>query len=396
MHFLPQLTEAELTDYQKVLDQCGYTELMKVLDKNNNKWRDIKINVAITGQSGSGKSSFINALRGLKDEDEGAAETGCVECTKVPTPYRHPDNTNLVLWDLPGVGTRFCPQDTYLQKVNFQEYDFIILVSSSRFTVYDTWLAKQIQAKFNDTNMFFIRSKIDSDLENKQKGRRIQMTEKSRLELFAAIKKNCHDNLMEDDIVNPSVFMINNHNTHTFDFERLANTLVYKVNALKRDALVLSISPFTEEIVAAKVDALKRRFNDVSKCAAVAAVNSKREKGERSEIDILKEEMLMYKRQLGIDAQSLNVVASKFEIDIEEIYVSLNSETHAILRKFDEYYAMHNKDVPSVFCGLPVLGIIVKLREYQGQCISFLKKLLQKCIKENETLQRKILEWSHT
>ena len=28
------------------------------------EWRDVEVNIAITGYSGSGKSSFINAFRG--------------------------------------------------------------------------------------------------------------------------------------------------------------------------------------------------------------------------------------------------------------------------------------------------------------------------------------------
>jgi predicted GTPase len=52
--------------------------------------------------SGVGKSTFINCLRGLEAEDEGAAKVGVVETTNEPTPYEHPDFSNLKIWDLPG------------------------------------------------------------------------------------------------------------------------------------------------------------------------------------------------------------------------------------------------------------------------------------------------------
>jgi len=52
--------------------------------------------------SGVGKSTFINCLRGLEAEDEGAAGVGVVETTNEPTPYEHPDFSNLKIWDLPG------------------------------------------------------------------------------------------------------------------------------------------------------------------------------------------------------------------------------------------------------------------------------------------------------
>lgn len=52
--------------------------------------------------SGVGKSTFINCLRGLEAEDEGAAPVGVVETTNQPTPFEHQDFPNLKIWDLPG------------------------------------------------------------------------------------------------------------------------------------------------------------------------------------------------------------------------------------------------------------------------------------------------------
>ena len=46
------------------------------------------------GRSGAGKSSFINAIRNLTTDSEGAAAVDVVERTKEPTPYCHPGNNN--------------------------------------------------------------------------------------------------------------------------------------------------------------------------------------------------------------------------------------------------------------------------------------------------------------
>jgi predicted GTPase len=39
----------------------GYEELIKTKLR---RWKDVEINIGITGNSGVGKSSFINAIRG--------------------------------------------------------------------------------------------------------------------------------------------------------------------------------------------------------------------------------------------------------------------------------------------------------------------------------------------
>lgn len=60
-------------------------------------------NFAITGQSGSGKSSLINAIRGFSDTDPRAAKVGEVETTMKIQSYVHPSYPHVVLWDLPGI-----------------------------------------------------------------------------------------------------------------------------------------------------------------------------------------------------------------------------------------------------------------------------------------------------
>ncbi|CAJ0928341.1 unnamed protein product [Ranitomeya imitator] len=98
------------------------------------------------GESGTGKSTFVNAIRGMDDEQEGSAKTGVVETTKVPSPYVHPQYPSVTVWDLPGIGTPNFVADSYLQSVEFSRYDFFIILSSERFKQNDIDLAKAIQA----------------------------------------------------------------------------------------------------------------------------------------------------------------------------------------------------------------------------------------------------------
>lgn len=127
------------------------------------------INIAVTGESGAGKSSLINALREIKAEEESAAEVGVTETTMKVYSYKHPKVKNLTLWDLPGIGTmKFQPKD-YLEKVEFKKYDFFIIVSATRFTNHEIELAKAI--RIMKKNYYFVRSKVDFDLYNEEKSK---------------------------------------------------------------------------------------------------------------------------------------------------------------------------------------------------------------------------------
>ncbi|CAE7309273.1 Iigp1 [Symbiodinium sp. KB8] len=192
-----------------------------------------KIMLAITGASGVGKSSLVNAFRRLRDTDANAAATGVKETTMEPTMYsfsasegifnqrfyrqlgdgedlnagvrvvlgkvpgqtegscaevlkvgeekqtvqvrldegevldvdvKHVVGTALdvVIWDLPGVGTPSFPQATYLRRMGIRYFDVVLLITSSRFTEAELMLAEELQ-KF-EVPYFMVRNKVDIDI----------------------------------------------------------------------------------------------------------------------------------------------------------------------------------------------------------------------------------------
>ncbi|KAM0426407.1 hypothetical protein ACHAPT_008454 [Fusarium lateritium] len=90
--------------------------------------------VAGCGPSGSGKSSILNAPRGLLNRDRGAAETGTTETTLGKQEYEAAacfDRLSLV--DFPGAGTQRVPSKEYFETNKLHCYDFILILCGERF-----------------------------------------------------------------------------------------------------------------------------------------------------------------------------------------------------------------------------------------------------------------------
>lgn len=90
--------------------------------------------VAICGPAGSGKSSLLNALRGLVNSDQDAARVGTTETTTEKQEYRAAacfDHLSLV--DMPGAGTQRVPSEGYFATNKLYCYDTILIICGERF-----------------------------------------------------------------------------------------------------------------------------------------------------------------------------------------------------------------------------------------------------------------------
>uniref|UniRef100_A0A3Q2WHP2 Interferon-inducible GTPase 5-like n=1 Tax=Haplochromis burtoni TaxID=8153 RepID=A0A3Q2WHP2_HAPBU len=200
------------------------------IQENLKQQNNIPLNIAITGESGSGKSTFVNAFRELCDDEEGAAPTGVTETTSEVTPYPHPNYPNVTFWDLPGIGTTNFPAKKYLKLVGFQKFDFFIIISDTRFRENDVKLAKEIQKM--KKKFYFVRTKIDNNIRDEK--RKKDFNEE---ETLTKIREDCVQGLSGLGIKSPQVFLVSTFELHLYDFPLLQQTLERDLPSNKRDTL---------------------------------------------------------------------------------------------------------------------------------------------------------------
>lgn len=133
--------------------------------KRRHQYTEGLFHIAIAGISGSGKSSLINALRGLRNNDQLAAATGVVETTSSITRYPDPNPECALVWyDVPGAGTLKITEWQYFNAQGLYVFDCIIVVFDNRFTATDIAILKSC-ARFN-IPAYIVRSKSNQNIRN--------------------------------------------------------------------------------------------------------------------------------------------------------------------------------------------------------------------------------------
>uniref|UniRef100_A0A669DKT7 IRG-type G domain-containing protein n=3 Tax=Oreochromis TaxID=8139 RepID=A0A669DKT7_ORENI len=290
-------------------DTAGAAKRIKeYLEKQTN----VSLNIAITGESGAGKSTFINAFRGIKNRDEGAAPTGVTETTSEVTPYPHPDNPNVTLWDLPGIGTKDFPARKYLKLVGFDKYDFFLIISDTRFRENDVKLAQKI--KKMKENFYFVRSKIDNDIQAEE-----SVSDSSKEKTLTKIRDDCIQRLKDLGIESPRVFLMSSFQLHKFDFSLLQETLERELPKDKRDTLLYVMPNVNPDVISKKKKALKVHLYLLATLSAAAAAVPVPGLSVAVDVAVLIGAVTHFVHAFGLDVQSLKKLAIRTAVSYTEL-----------------------------------------------------------------------------
>ncbi|XP_039621260.1 interferon-inducible GTPase 5-like isoform X1 [Polypterus senegalus] len=244
--------EKEVKQFAVIYNEKGFCALVSCIKEKLVDLEHQTLHIAITGESSTGKSALINAMRGLRSGEPGAAEEGSLEQIQVPMAYQHPTLPFVCFWELPSIGTSNLPTNKYSEIVNLNNYDFFIIVTGNRFKENDGFLAKEIGK--TGKQFYFVRSKMDIEIDILKKQNRLGEREKE----FDKIRESCTRSLENDGFPSSKVFLVSSYYVDDFEFCRLSDALKSEMNAIKKHVFFLSLPQFITAVIKKKKSVLHR------------------------------------------------------------------------------------------------------------------------------------------
>ncbi|XP_037532722.1 immunity-related GTPase family, q2 [Nematolebias whitei] len=200
-----------------------------------------RINLAVLGDRGDEKASFINSLRGLGPDDEGAAPSPSPFALEEVAGYPNPKHPDFRLWDLPPVPTTspFEPEG-YMSRLKLLRYNAVFMTFTQKLQPNSVEVFLEARSLQRQTVYFVLLCSVkdtEKNLEDKRK---------------AALEV-----LNSQGVKQPKVFLVRPSTLEKLDFPDLLVDLSKDLPEIRAHALLLALPAITPTLVTQKKEAFK-------------------------------------------------------------------------------------------------------------------------------------------
>uniref|UniRef100_A0A3B5AUP5 Interferon-inducible GTPase 5-like n=1 Tax=Stegastes partitus TaxID=144197 RepID=A0A3B5AUP5_9TELE len=217
----------------------------------NNKLSDVKdavedllisrINLAVVGDRGDEKASFMNSLRGLGPGDEGAAPSPSPAAPEEVAGYPNPKHPDFRLWDLPPVPTAspFEPEG-YMDRVKFLRYNAVFMTFAQTPHPNSVQVFLEARSLQRQTVYFLLLASVKDTEKNLEEKR------KASLEV-----------LTSQGVAQPKVYLVKPSTLEKCDCPGLLEDMGKDLPEIRANALLLALPTLTSTLVTQKKEAFK-------------------------------------------------------------------------------------------------------------------------------------------
>ena len=268
------------------------------------------------------------------------------------------------------------------------KYHTYLIFVKDRLTADDLKLAKRIRS--NGKKFFFIRTKIDQDVENTRRSRKQLFDKDATLD---RIRKNLSQNLIERGLLedDKEIFLISNRYPAEYQFGELTQAILAILPQRQRESLILTINKaliLSENTLKEKVEVLKKRIKYAATASAVAASLPIPGVSIVADIATIKSEINFYISQLGLSQEGSNRL-SLLSFSTQTVVKALSTALGSAIRIGGLVTAYSTESVAEEFSRyIPFIGIAIASPLSYGTTYYFLSKWLGKL----EEIALKVLE----
>ncbi|XP_038183760.1 immunity-related GTPase family M protein 1-like isoform X2 [Arvicola amphibius] len=299
---------------ERALKEGRLLDVARGIKQTVEKLSQTPVNITVTGNSGNGMSSFINALRIIGHEEDDSAPSGVVRTTQTRAKYSSSHFPNVILWDLPGLGATAQTIDNYREEMEFSMYDLFIIIASEQFSSSHVNLAKVIQGM--GKRFYIVWTKLDRDLRSHAHSETL---------LKQNIRENIQKELQKERVNVPPIFLVSNLDPLLYDFPMLRDTLHKDLSDIRCCGPLSTLSSTFEMIIDDRVASLRERIDEGYLEHSLSVRDD----------EAMRECLKAYRLKFGVDDESLEQVAQTVGTVAQEYRANMKSQTHDTLRRGD-------------------------------------------------------------
>ncbi|XP_072120857.1 interferon-inducible GTPase 5-like [Mobula birostris] len=302
----------DVKDLVSAYKREGQKGFQLAIERKSKQFENVQIRIAVMGEGGSGKSTLINALLDLDENEEGAAPTGSTETTTEIKPYPHPTLPNVQYYDFPGLNTPRFPVKKFMKETNFSQYDLGIIVTNSRFTENDKLLAEAL--KKAGKPFYLVRSKMDDTkrAESHKKGY-------NQEDMFRRVREYCVSSLRAAGIEKPTVFLYSAFDLEDFDFPQLKKAVVSNLMETQKNLFTAALPNTSEAAIEGKREALRPFIQMLSAISGGIGAVSIPGLSLACDLVLIISGILFIQKNLGLDEASLRRLAQRMGTSVADL-----------------------------------------------------------------------------